>query len=94
MQDWGRYLGDQTMATTILDRLMHRAAMLEFEGKSYRLKEAAARLATPPTGSQSGRPAWGNLGGHRGHRQQRRMVSLGYQVHCRSRRSASMRIYE
>jgi DNA replication protein DnaC len=45
VQDWGRYLGDQTMATTILDRLMHRAAMLEFEGKSYRLKEAASRLA-------------------------------------------------
>jgi len=33
------------MATTILDRLMHHAAMLEFEGKSYRLKEAAARIA-------------------------------------------------
>jgi DNA replication protein DnaC len=44
VQDWGKYLGDATMATTILDRLMHRAAMLEFEGKSYRLKEAAARL--------------------------------------------------
>jgi hypothetical protein len=27
------------MATTILDRLMHRAHILEFEGKSYRLKE-------------------------------------------------------
>lgn len=24
---------------------MHRSVMLEFEGKSYRLKEAAARLA-------------------------------------------------
>lgn len=46
VQDWGRYLGDQTMATTILDRLMHRAAMLEFDGKSYRLREAAARLTT------------------------------------------------
>jgi DNA replication protein DnaC len=45
VQDWGKYLGDATMATTILDRLMHRAAMLEFEGKSYRLKEAASRLA-------------------------------------------------
>ncbi len=33
------------MATTILDRLMHRCSMLEFEGKSYRLKEAANRLA-------------------------------------------------
>jgi DNA replication protein DnaC len=44
VQDWGRYLGDQTMATTILDRLMHRASMLEFEGKSYRLREAATKL--------------------------------------------------
>jgi DNA replication protein DnaC len=45
VQDWGKYLGDATMETTILDRLMHRAVMLEFEGKSHRLKEAAARLA-------------------------------------------------
>ena len=45
VQDWGKYLADVTMATTILDRLMHRCAMLEFEGKSYRLKEAAARIA-------------------------------------------------
>jgi DNA replication protein DnaC len=44
----GPYLGDATMATTILDRLMHRCAMLEFEGKSYRLKEAAARIAISP----------------------------------------------
>jgi len=49
VQDWGKYLGDATMATTILDRLMHRAAMLEFEGKSYRLKEAASRLALNAT---------------------------------------------
>ncbi len=46
VQDWGKYLGDATMGTTILDRLMHRAAMLEFEGKSYRLKEAASRIAS------------------------------------------------
>jgi DNA replication protein DnaC len=48
VQDWGKYLGDVTMASTILDRLMHRCVMLEFEGKSYRLKEAAARLAILP----------------------------------------------
>lgn len=40
------------MATTLLDRLldrlMHRCAMLEFEGKSYRLKETAARIAVTP----------------------------------------------
>lgn len=45
VQDWGKYLGDATMASTILDRLMHRSHLLEFEGKSYRLKEAASRLA-------------------------------------------------
>jgi len=45
VEDWGKYLGDNTMSTTILDRLMHRSAMLQFEGKSYRLKEAAARIA-------------------------------------------------
>ncbi len=30
VQDWGKYLGDVTMASPILDRLMHRASMLEF----------------------------------------------------------------
>ena len=48
VQDWGAYLGDNTMATTILDRLMHRSHELEFEGKSYRLKEAAEKLARKP----------------------------------------------
>jgi DNA replication protein DnaC len=45
VRDWGAYLGDNTMSTTILDRLMHRSHQLEFEGKSYRLKEAADQLA-------------------------------------------------
>jgi DNA replication protein DnaC len=49
VQDWGSYLGDNTMATTILDRLMHHSQLLEFEGKSYRLKEAASRLAIAPS---------------------------------------------
>ena len=43
--DWGKLLGDTVCAATILDRLMHRGNLLRFEGKSYRLKEAAARLA-------------------------------------------------
>jgi DNA replication protein DnaC len=51
VQDWGKYLADTTMASTILDRLMHRCEMLEFEGKSYRLKEAAARIAITPESS-------------------------------------------
>ena len=52
VQDWGKYLGDATMGSTILDRLMHRCCMLDFEGKSYRLREAASRIAAPaPTDS-------------------------------------------
>ena len=43
--DWGTYLGDTALATTILDRLMHRSVLAEFQGRSYRLKEAARRLA-------------------------------------------------
>ncbi len=50
-EDWGKYRADATMANTILDRLMHRCAMLEFEGKSYRLQEADARIAV--TGDSS-----------------------------------------
>jgi DNA replication protein DnaC len=39
--DWGKYLGDVTTATTILDRMMHRCRLLEFEGKGYRRIEAS-----------------------------------------------------
>jgi len=46
--DWGQYLGDAALATTILDRLMHRSVLVEFRGRSYRLKEAASRLVTTP----------------------------------------------
>ena len=45
VQDWGAYLGDNTMSTTILDRLMHQCHLLEFDGRSYRLKQAAETLA-------------------------------------------------
>lgn len=46
--DWGAYLGNNITATTLLDRLMHRSHLLEFDGKSYRLKEAAEKLARRP----------------------------------------------
>ena len=55
VQDWGKYPGDNTIATTILDRLMHRAHILEFEGKSYRLKETASRLTRLTSADKSGR---------------------------------------
>jgi DNA replication protein DnaC len=44
-EDWPRLLGDVVVVTPLLDRLMHHGHLLKFEGKSWRLKEAAARLA-------------------------------------------------
>ena len=44
LEDWGKFLGDNTASSVILDRLLHRGHLLKFEGKSYRLKEASIRL--------------------------------------------------
>jgi DNA replication protein DnaC len=45
LEDWGRLLGDVVVVTPLLDRLMHHGYLLKFEGKSWRMKEAAARVA-------------------------------------------------
>ena len=48
LEDWGRLLHDNAASSAILDRLLHRGHLLKFEGRSYRLKEAAVRLAGKP----------------------------------------------
>ena len=50
-EDWEKLLGDVVVVTPLLDRLLHHGHLLKFEGKSWRLKEAAARVAkrTPKT---------------------------------------------
>jgi hypothetical protein len=68
VQDWDKHLGDVKMASTLLDRLMHRCTMLAFEGKSYRLKLADAGLAFQLDASKSGCLCLGILGGHGGWR--------------------------
>lgn len=45
VDDWGHCLGDNAVSSAILDRLLHHGNCLKFEGKSYRLKEAAMMLA-------------------------------------------------
>ncbi|NQW03584.1 MAG: ATP-binding protein [Acidobacteria bacterium] len=45
LDDWTQLLGDVVVVTPLLDRLMHHGHLLRFEGKSWRLKEAAARAA-------------------------------------------------
>jgi DNA replication protein DnaC len=49
-EDWARLLGDTVVVTPLLDRLLHHGHLLKFEGKSWRLKEAAARIAKQSKG--------------------------------------------
>jgi len=44
IEDWPKLLGDVVVVAPLLDRLMHHGHLLKFEGKSWRLKEAAARV--------------------------------------------------
>jgi DNA replication protein DnaC len=45
VDDWGRLLGDVVVVAPLLDRIMHPGHLLKFEGKSWRLREAAERVA-------------------------------------------------
>ena len=49
IEDWGVLLKDNAASSAILDRLLHHGHLLKFEGKSYRLKEAARRLSQQRT---------------------------------------------
>jgi DNA replication protein DnaC len=48
VEDWPALLGDVVVVAPLLDRLMHHGHLLRFEGRSWRLKEAAARVAKEP----------------------------------------------
>lgn len=37
--EWGSLLGDEVLATALLDRLLHHAEVLTINGRSYRMKE-------------------------------------------------------
>jgi IstB-like ATP binding protein len=45
LEDWTKLFRDVVAVTPLLDRLTHHGHLLEFEGKSWRLKEAVARVA-------------------------------------------------
>ena len=38
LEDWGKLIGDVPSATAILDRFLHHAEVLTFNGKSHRLR--------------------------------------------------------
>lgn len=39
LEDWGKLIGDVPAATAILDRFLQSAAIIEFNGRSYRMKQ-------------------------------------------------------
>lgn len=41
IEDWAKILGDAATTSALLDRLMHHANLIAFQGKSYRMDQAA-----------------------------------------------------
>lgn len=44
---WGMLLGDEVLATALLDRLLHHAEVIPINGRSYRMKERQTTLSAP-----------------------------------------------
>jgi DNA replication protein DnaC len=65
--EWGEVFGDAVVATALLDRLLHHAAVIQIEGSSYRLRQHAdlvpehvrskALINPPPAPKQRGGPS-------------------------------------
>lgn len=53
ISDWHKMFGDATLASAVLDRLMHHCNLLKFEGRSYRLREAGQKMAPDPAEAKS-----------------------------------------
>jgi len=48
LEDWGKLVGDVPAATAILDRFLHHAEIITITGRSYRLKDKAAKDTDKP----------------------------------------------
>jgi DNA replication protein DnaC len=56
--EWGTLLGDEVLATALLDRLLHHAEVIAINGRSYRMKDrllpdASAAGTEPPRATAS-----------------------------------------
>jgi DNA replication protein DnaC len=40
--EWGALLGDDVLATALLDRLLHHAEVISINGRSYRMRQRMA----------------------------------------------------
>jgi len=50
---WNTVLGDNRLTAALIDRLVHHAHILAFEGESYRLRKALSGLAQDQNGSEA-----------------------------------------
>jgi len=57
LEDWGKLLGDVPAATAILDRFLHHAEIITITGRSYRLKDKAAKETNQSKESKKDDPA-------------------------------------
>ena len=60
---WGNLLGDEVLATALLDRLLHHAEILPINGRSYRMKERQTGHSAPSEAmlATTGAPSTGVL---------------------------------
>ena len=47
--EWGALLGNDILASALLDRLLHHAAVVSIAGASHRMKDRAALQAALPS---------------------------------------------
>jgi DNA replication protein DnaC len=62
---WGSLLGDEVLATALLDRLLHHAEVIPINGSSYRMKDRREALqAASSKGKKGGSqlPGAGEIG--------------------------------
>jgi len=56
--EWGALLGNEVLATALLDRLLHHAEAISIQGRSYRMKNRQANGKTKPgTADKRGKEA-------------------------------------
>jgi DNA replication protein DnaC len=52
--DWGEVLGDNVIASAVLDRILHHSVTLNIKGDSYRLQSRKKAGIPPPSGVKMG----------------------------------------
>jgi DNA replication protein DnaC len=66
LEDWGKLLGDVPSASAILDRFLHHAEIVAFQGRSYRLRNRLGDDSEPTAGAaDASKPASAPTGNRR-----------------------------